>query len=81
MGGVVVVMMRVDAVAPRAAPTVALEQRQANLSGLGAGLKCTAVVDQRQPRIVRHAVVTNEQFFSDRHARAAFFSLTWAKNS
>jgi hypothetical protein len=74
-------MMRVDAIAPRAAPTVALEQRQTNPSGRGARLKWTAVDDQRQPRIVRHAAVTNEQFFSDRHARAAFFSLTWAKNS
>src|SRR6266404_6148258 len=65
MRGAVVVMMRVDAVAPSAAPTVALEQSHASLSGLGAGLKYATVDDQRQPRIVRHAAVTNEQFFFD----------------
>ena len=45
MRGAVVVMMRVDAVAPSAAPTVALEQSHASLSGLGAGLKYAAVDD------------------------------------
>ena len=45
--GAVVVMMRVDAIAPSTASTVALKQSHASRIGPGAGLKYAAVDDQR----------------------------------
>ena len=64
--GAVIVMVRVDPVAPRRAPAVGGEQRFAVGGRIGAGFERTAVDDQRQRRVVRHVPVIGEQMLFDR---------------